>query len=291
MKYLKLSFLLIGIALFSACNNGDSFDPSKQLEEDLIIIDQYLTDNNLTAQETATGLHYIIEEEGTGDPVRIDQPAIFSYQGYFTDNTFWAESYYGPEVFWSYLLPLGFEEGLPFFKVGGSGKLILPSALAYGREGTTNVPPNTVMIFDIQLPVLCTSDTTFPAKQRCLDAIKINQYLSENSLEADSSTTGLRFIIEEEGIGNAKPNLADEVTVDYKGYLLDGTVFDDPADPIKFPLGSVIAGWQEGIQLFKKEGKGILFVPSNLGYGSQPPEGSVIPPNAALVFEVELVNF
>ncbi|MEO1260522.1 MAG: FKBP-type peptidyl-prolyl cis-trans isomerase [Bacteroidota bacterium] len=291
MKYLKLPLFLIGIALFSACSEGDSFDPAKQLAEDLVIIDQYLADNNLTATETPSGLHYIIEEEGNGEFPNADHPVIFAYQGYFTNNNLWAESFYGPEVFWLFSLPLGLEEGIPFFQVGGKGKLILPSELAFGREGNTNVPPNTVMVFDIQLPELCMADTTFPGKQSCLDEIKINQYLTENSLMADSSTTGLRYIIEDEGIGNAKPTLADEVTVDYKGYLLDGTVFDEPADPVEFQLSGVIAGWREGIQLFKKGGKGMLFIPSSLGYGTQPPTGSNIPPNAALVFEIELIDF
>ena len=117
----------------------------------------------------------------------------------------------------------------------------------------------------------------------------IEEYLVENSLTAQSTSSGLHYIIEEEGTGG-NPTLSDEVTVFYKGYYLDGKTFDQTgADPISFPLQNVILGWQEGIPLFQKGGKGILLIPPELGYGSTPPSG--IRKNAVLVFEVELVDF
>jgi FKBP-type peptidyl-prolyl cis-trans isomerase FkpA len=86
------------------------------------------------------------------------------------------------------------------------------------------------------------------------------------------------------------PTINDEVTVFYKGYFLDDSVFDQTSsDPISFPLGNVIKGWQEGIPLFKKGGKGKLFLPSVLAYGSNPPPG--FPKNAVMIFDVELVDF
>ena len=218
---------------------------------------------------------------------------IFQYEGYFTDNSSWTQSFYGPEVFFLLSIPPGFQEGIPLFKVGGKGKLLMPSALAFGPQGSNTVPPNTVIIFDIELPDLCTTDSTAVAKQACLDTYKINKYLSENGLTADSSASGLRYIIEEEGVGNALPTLDDIVSVLYKGYLPDGTVFDQTTNnvPAVFPLGNVIQGWQEGIRLFKKEGKGQLFIPSALAYGGSPPNGSIIPANAFLIFDIELVDF
>ena len=98
------------------------------------------------------------------------------------------------------------------------------------------------------------------------------------------------YVIEEEGIGE-HPNIYSLVTVNYKGYLLDGTVFDEtlPDEPIQFQLFQVIPGWQEGIQKFRTEGSGKLLIPSELGYGSD--AQSDIPANSVLIFDIELLSF
>jgi len=128
-----------------------------------------------------------------------------------------------------------------------------------------------------------------PAIQLQTDIDLIETYLADNNLVAESTPSGLYYIINEEGNGN-HPTINDVVSVNYKGYFLDGQVFDQTTgNPAIFPLGNVIAGWQEGIQLFKKGGNGILLIPSQLAYGSNPRTG--IPANSVLVFDVELVNF
>ena len=93
----------------------------------------------------------------------------------------------------------------------------------------------------------------------------------------------------------AKPIQGQNVSVHYKGSLLDGTVFDSSYNrnaPIDFALGvgQVIKGWDEGIALLSKGSKAIFIIPSDLGYGSAG-AGGVIPPDATLRFEVELVDF
>jgi FKBP-type peptidyl-prolyl cis-trans isomerase FkpA len=128
-----------------------------------------------------------------------------------------------------------------------------------------------------------------PEAQLAKDVEKIQDYLTDNNLTAQSTASGLHYIVEVEGDGN-HPTINDKVTVFYKGYFLDGKVFDQTgANPVTFPLTNVITGWQEGIPLFKKGGKGKLFLPSGLAYGSYPPNG--IPKNAVMIFDVELVNF
>jgi FKBP-type peptidyl-prolyl cis-trans isomerase len=84
------------------------------------------------------------------------------------------------------------------------------------------------------------------------------------------------------------------VQVHYTGYLTNGTKFDSSYDrkqPLTFPVGKgkVIAGWDKGIMQLKEGGKAILFIPPHLGYGNRG-AGGVIPPNADLIFEVELVK-
>ncbi|AXK38372.1 FKBP-type peptidyl-prolyl cis-trans isomerase [Crenobacter cavernae] len=103
------------------------------------------------------------------------------------------------------------------------------------------------------------------------------------------------LIIEDLIVGDgAEAKVGQEVTVHYTGWLTDGTKFDsskDRSQPFSFPLGAghVIKGWDQGVQGMKIGGKRKLTIPAELGYGARG-AGGVIPPNATLVFEVELLS-
>ena len=110
----------------------------------------------------------------------------------------------------------------------------------------------------------------------------------------EKTASGLFYKIETPGTGDS-PTQGQNVSVHYKGSLLDGTVFDSSYkrnEPIGFAIGvgQVIKGWDEGIALLSKGAKATLIIPSHLGYGPNG-AGGVIPPNATLKFEVELVDF
>jgi FKBP-type peptidyl-prolyl cis-trans isomerase FkpA len=115
---------------------------------------------------------------------------------------------------------------------------------------------------------------------------EIVKYIADNHLKATRTASGLYYVIEEEGKGK-QPTADSEVTVAYKGYFTNKTVFDQSDEKgISFPLSGVIAGWTEGIQYFKEGGKGILLIPSDLGYG---PQGQgPIPGGSVLVFDIKL---
>ena len=103
--------------------------------------------------------------------------------------------------------------------------------------------------------------------------------------------SGLQYVILAEGKGK-QPKATDTVTVQYRGTLIDGAEFDSSykrGQPATFALNQVIKGWTEGVQLMKEGGKIRLFVPSELGYGDRG-AGAQIGPNAALIFEVELLS-
>jgi len=103
--------------------------------------------------------------------------------------------------------------------------------------------------------------------------------------------SGLQYKVLTEGKGS-KPAATDTVTVHYRGTLIDGTEFDSSYsrnEPATFPLNRVIKGWTEGLQLMGEGAKWELTVPPDLGYGAQG-AGSKIPPQSALVFEVELIK-
>ncbi|OIO68760.1 MAG: hypothetical protein COW19_05690 [Zetaproteobacteria bacterium CG12_big_fil_rev_8_21_14_0_65_55_1124] len=119
------------------------------------------------------------------------------------------------------------------------------------------------------------------------------KFLQENaSAEGVKSTeSGLQYKVLTEGAG-PKPTLDDTVKVNYEGKLLDDTVFDSSykrGQPVTFPLGSVIEGWKEGLQLMPVGSKYRLFIPAALAYGERG-AGNIIGPNAVLVFDVELLD-
>ncbi len=118
-------------------------------------------------------------------------------------------------------------------------------------------------------------------------------FLMKNKERSGVKTTasGLQYEVLTEGTG-AQPKATDTVTVNYKGTLMDGTVFDssyDRGEPATFVLNQVIAGWTEGVQLMKVGSKYKFYIPAALGYGERG-AGGVIGPNAPLVFEVELIS-
>jgi FKBP-type peptidyl-prolyl cis-trans isomerase len=157
----------------------------------------------------------------------------------------------------------GWDQGLQGMKVGGKRTLTIPSELGYGARGAGDtVPPNSNLIFEVEL-----LDVQQPAQ------VKIEDTVVGTGAEAVPGAT---------------------ITVNYTGTLEDGTVFDSSYkrnEPFTLQLdaGQVIPGWDQGLQGMKVGGKRTLTIPPSLGYGAQG-AGSAIPPNATLIFEVELLD-
>ncbi|HNX06098.1 MAG TPA: FKBP-type peptidyl-prolyl cis-trans isomerase [Bacteroidales bacterium] len=118
------------------------------------------------------------------------------------------------------------------------------------------------------------------------------QYLEENKKQPGVTQTqsGLQYKVIKEGNGKT-PTAKDQVTVNYEGKLLDGTVFDSSFErgkPATFPVTGVIPGWTEGLQLMKEGGSYELYIPSDLAYGDQGTQG--IPGGSTLIFKVDLIK-
>ncbi len=126
-------------------------------------------------------------------------------------------------------------------------------------------------------------------KQARKDDEIIVKYLSD-SIKAIKHSSGLYYRIIKETDG-ANPSVNSTVTVCYKGYLTDGTVFDATKDNhhLTAPLKTFIEGWQIGIPLIKKGEKATLFIPSKLGYGNK--QIGNIPANSVLIFDIHLIDF
>lgn len=117
----------------------------------------------------------------------------------------------------------------------------------------------------------------------------LQAHLADPNVKATES--GLQYEILREGEG-AHPTAADTVVVHYEGRLADGTVFDssyERGQPAVFGVSDVIPGWAEGVQLMRPGGKAQFVIPPSLGYGARG-AGGVIPPNAVLQFDVELLD-
>ena len=119
------------------------------------------------------------------------------------------------------------------------------------------------------------------------------KYLAENAKKEGVVTlpSGLQYQVLKEGNGK-KPTAKDSVKCHYEGFLIDGTVFDSSVqrgEPAVFGLQQVIAGWTEGLQLMQEGAKYRFFIPYRLAYGEGGAGGS-IPPYAALIFDVELIE-
>jgi peptidylprolyl isomerase len=173
----------------------------------------------------------------------------------------------------------GSTEGIAGMKVGSTRTIIIPSELAYGKQGIGPIPPNAklkavVTLVDAKKPVIANLWNVDPSKFK-------------------TTKDGLKYAIIQEGTG-AKADSGDLVTVSYSGYLAkDSTKFDSSVErdePFTFKLGShmVMPGWDEGIALLNKGTKARLIVPPALGYGNRP--SRVIPPNSTLIFDIEVVD-
>lgn len=144
------------------------------------------------------------------------------------------------------------------------------------------------LLFSVMILILlsaCKKDDD----NREIDDKIINDYLQQEKLTANKTKSGLYYIINVPG-NFPKPSINSNVTVYYKGYLTNHQVFDSTQvnQPVTLPMRDVIEGWREGLQLFGEGGRGILLIPSHLGYGSAIMPG--IPANSVLIFDINLLN-
>ena len=127
---------------------------------DAAIISQYIADNELDAIEASEGLYVVIDEPGAGQNPTINSTVRVSYDGKFIElsdqnqlvdgDSFDVSSDAGATFPLANVIR-GWQLGIPFFKTGGSGKLIIPSSLAYGPNGSGSIPPNEVLVFEVKL--------------------------------------------------------------------------------------------------------------------------------------------
>jgi len=275
-------------------------------DEDEAKLQKYIQEAGINAEKTENGVYYAIETQGDTSVMAQGSHLVMHYTARVLEmDTAFMDTHKEGELFDKIILGQegrflpGFQGLLQRFGKGGKGKIILPSLEAYGGKsfGET-LPAYSSLVVEIEIVDVYTQE----AWQKYLDdkkkaqvnadAEKIQKYLADNNITAQKTESGIYYEVQTAGEPNSiQPGM--EVSVHYTGTLLDGTKFDsshDRGEPIAFPIGQgrVIKGWDEGIPLFGKGGKGRLFIPSSLAYGERARPS--IPANSILIFEVEVVD-
>ena len=234
-----------------------------------------------------SGIETFDEKAGDGAELHAGMELTFHYTGWLLNGHKFGSSKDMGKPAQSVLgmgkLVRGLELGLESIKQGGVRWLRLSPLMAYGPVAMASIPANSTLIFRIQA-----ENVEFDEEA----AASMDFFPNVQSIKWEDGEEGLKFSVEKNGIGEAKKN-GDIVRVHYTGWLTDGTKFDssrDRGEPITLELGAgrVIRGWELGLLGMKPGEKRLLNIPPSIGYGSR--GGGPIPPDATLIFAVEMVE-
>ncbi|WP_348812105.1 FKBP-type peptidyl-prolyl cis-trans isomerase [Flavobacterium maritimum] len=145
MKHLLFA---LALTLFISCSKDKEIDYVAKNEQDIIA---YIAKNNLSAQKSNSGLYYVINEPGTGEQPTQNSNVTVAYKGYFTNGNVFDQSTSEGISFGLQQVIKGWTEGIPHFKEGGSGILLVPAHLGYGNDDYSSIPGGSVLIFEVKL--------------------------------------------------------------------------------------------------------------------------------------------
>jgi len=235
---------------------------------------EYIEKNNINATELEEGVFIQIQEPGDSQRAKDDEVVLFDYRAILANT---GETIIEDEdvaALYSNLL-LGWQIGLKEIGIGGACTLILPPDQAFGEREFDNIPANSTMVFEITLKDIFTTTT-------------VDGYIARNNYETIELDKGVHIVIQETG-NDVKPNLNSEIEVNYTGKLTNELIFDQGEGAI-FNLSNLIEGWGIGLQEIGEGGKCILIIPAEAAYGESGAGNGAIPPNAPIVFEIDLLS-
>lgn len=292
----KLSLYTIALlgclVLFNSCKK--EYESVEALDERLIA--EYLTKNNITAEKDASGFYYQIIDEGTGGVVDRTDSVFYTYDFKHANGTSILKNseYEMPRTFLGYTDRFNFKT-IPAIRLtlsklqkGGTARVIVPSRMAFGKNGNKQlgVESNEIILIDLALP-----DYSNWVE---VDNYLIDKFATANNLQTVTDPNRVRYVISAEGTDKGDVKITSTIKVKYTGRYLNGTVFDSSADGAELKLDEMIPGWKLTIPgKIGVGGKIRLLIPSDLGYGQQGLTSNgnvVIPKNMCLDFDVEIVS-
>lgn len=309
---------LMALVLLPACVEEEDEGAVKLAQEERFF-NLYMgaTFHDTIAPPTSSGLYFIEITEGTGAAPEEDDWVWVNYVGYripgdvvvdtyienvAEDNSLFLEStIYGPFKMQNDARMEALTEGFSMMKEGGEAILCFTSELGYGSAGTTlmkDIPAYQSMKYELQLLEVI-GDIEAYEDQRIISYV--DTIVGVDTIY-DATTEALMYYVLDSIVESGNPVVNDSIVeIAYKGYLLDGRVFDESAEdsPFTFTVGdydsetSPIAGWHLGVARFREGEKGRLIIPYELAYGE---DGTFInsqvgiPPYETLVFDIEVIS-
>lgn len=327
---MSVIFRIIYISLFAtlllqACgglDDNDFIDSDELARRDDVTINNFLSDNNITAErDGGTGIYYTVDvennagESGSGKICGIYyKVSLLEGESFDEHNPTDGESILLKQGS-NAILPFGLDFGLNLMNTGETFTFYLPSKYAFGGLGFSNiVPGNSILKLEVTLDRVMNAVDLLQ-----LETAIIDEFIEDNELndldknpvdEVQSLNSGVRFKKLQEGTGTEAPQTGQRVGVSYKGTFLDGKIFDETTEDVifryNFDRQEVIPGFDQGIGQLKLGEKGLIIIPSNSAYGQSvrvipaffksdlitnriiPGYVGSIDPYSILLFEIEL---
>ncbi|HNP17982.1 MAG TPA: FKBP-type peptidyl-prolyl cis-trans isomerase [Fulvivirga sp.] len=268
----------VGVLLFGCIDSDQKVDPTiEQLNKDVAIIDAYLKQNSITAIADPSGIRYVVHNQGSGLKAYFADSLTLTYSIEVLSTGVEVENVESEKKKVNNILS-GVNFAASKIQEGGSMTVYIPSFYGYGATAKTDVPPNSVLIAEVTFEKL-------HHLQLLKDIAIIDDSLVSWGIETLVHPSGIRYTLVQ---GNgAQPTSQSIITMNYSGTRLNGAVFDS-RESETFTLSGLILGWQVMIPEMKVGGKMTMYLPSTFGYGVAGARN--IPPNAILIFDVELLN-
>jgi peptidylprolyl isomerase len=235
------------------------------------------------AKKTTSGLVTKLLTKGTGkDKPKLEDRVKVHYTGWTKDGKMFDSSVARnePATFGVGGVIKGWTEALQLMVAGEKRRLWIPADLAYGEKAAMGSPAGQ-LTFDVELLEIMAAPKPWPVPADVKAAPK----------DAKKTASGLVYKSVAKGKGKQRPAATDRVTVHYTGWTPDGKEFDSSVkrgEPTTFPLGGVIKGWTEGVQLMVEGDRMRFWIPAELAYGEKPMRPGA--PAGPLVFDVELIS-
>ena len=300
-KFTKLSLCLCLLAtvLFSACQK--EYESIETIDD--AAIQAFVKASSVKYTKDTKGYYYSITNQGTGSAVKNSDSVFYSYKfktlngqllnqtsdflilgnflGYTDQFTIGGTNYLFTPI----------REVLSKLNRGGTANLILPSNLAFGKNGLSaiNVGSNENILVELGIYT--------ESKIHDINELEINNFIKANNLTAIKDPSRVRYIVTQQGTGATAISENSTVVYKYTGRLLNGTVFDSSTDGTFSSTfaGITVQGWKNIVPKFTAGAKFRMFIPSDLAYGQAGSQNLstgvfIIPRNAVLDFDIEIVS-